>query len=240
MRGVVLAGGRGTRLKELTRVVNKHLLPVYNRPMIYYPLQILAANKIREVMIVTNPQHVSQLHDLLGTQWGGQYGDQLLLSYAVQTNPTGGIADAISLAQGFAKGGPITVVLGDNIFKGVEIAEVAEPSLAQIYVKRVRNPQQYGVVEMLDNIHVRRVVEKPANPVSDYAQTGLYVYGNSVFDKINLLSPSERGELEVTDLNNLYANEHKLVAEEVSGPWIDAGTSADELLRASHIAREVF
>lgn len=245
MVGVLLCGGRGTRLKDLTKVVNKHLLPVFDRPMCYYPLQTLYEAGIRDCLIVTNPSHVGQFHELLGDSWWNKDNDNvddldMKLSYAVQNKPTGGIADAIGLAEGFAQGEDIMVCLGDNIFIG-------DPRIkgdgfgAQIWVSHVEDPTQYGVVTFEESDFgnlVKKVVEKPKEIVSPWAQTGLYFYPDDVFDKIKNLKPSERGELEVTDLNNLYAKEGRLYANIFDGEWIDSGTNSDELLRASQLVKK--
>lgn len=229
MKGLILAGGRGTRLKELTTVVNKHLLPVWDRPMIHYPLSQVSEAGILECLIVTNPQHVDQMYRLLGDSYRGTK-----LSYAVQSNPTGGIADAVAVSEGFVRGDDLLVVLGDNLFiPYVDVKPGLPDGNAHIWGKEVEHPEQYGVIEMNG-----RVVEKPNAPISHLAQTGIYLYPPDVFEKIRSIKPSQRGELEVTDLNNLYADQKRLTVHEYEGDWIDAGTSPEELLKATLLAKE--
>lgn len=240
MKGVILAGGLATRLRPLTWVTNKHLLPIYNKPMIYFPLEAMAKAGIKDVLITTSSDHAGDFANLLKT--GEEFGLQLF--YDVQENPKGGIADAISLAQEFAKDEKILVVLGDNIFN-YNLKSAAEKFDKQgkgVMVFGVKMPTesgQYGVIEMDDKGNVLSIEEKPQNPKSDIAQTGIYMYDNSVFSYIKSLSPSQRGELEVTDLNNHYLREGSVTCEIIDW-WIDAGTSYDELLRANNmVAKKV-
>lgn len=238
MKGVILAGGLATRLRPLTWVTNKHLLPVYNKPMIYYPLEAIAKAGIKDILITSSPDHSGDFETLLKD--GSEFGVNLM--YAVQENPKGGISDAIILAENFAKGDSIMVVLGDNIFN-FNLGEARERfeqkgKGAMVFgIKMPTESGQYGVIEMDDNGNVISIEEKPAHPKSDIAQTGIYMYDSSVFDKIKNLSPSARGELEVTDLNNMYVKDGEVKCELIDW-WIDAGTSYDELLRANNLVAE--
>ena len=238
MKGVILAGGLATRLRPLTWVTNKHLLPVYNKPMIYYPLEALAKAGIEEVLITSSPDHSGDFETLLKT--GADFG--VTLFYAVQENSKGGISDAILLAEEFAKGEKITVVLGDNIFNcdlrlAREKFEQMEKGAMVFGIRMPTESKQYGVIEMDANGNVLSIEEKPQNPKSDIAQTGIYMYDETVFERIKKLSPSQRGELEVTDLNNLYLKDGGVKCEIIDW-WIDAGTSFDELLRANNLVAE--
>jgi glucose-1-phosphate thymidylyltransferase len=205
MKGVILAGGLATRLRPLTWVTNKHLLPIYNKPMIYYPLEAMSKAGIKEVLITSSPDHAGDFANLLNT--GEEFG--LRLYYAVQKNPKGGIADAISHAAEFVKDEKVLVILGDNIFN-FDLRSIAQQFDTQekgAIVFGVRMPtesQQYGVIEINDDGKVLSIEEKPEHPKSDIAQTGIYMYDSSVFEYIRSLAPSQRGELEVTDLNNYY------------------------------------
>ena len=238
MKGVILAGGLATRLRPLTLVTNKHLLPVYNKPMIYYPLEALVKAGIKEILITNSPDHSGHFASLLGA--GEEFGAKLY--YAVQKNPKGGIADAILLCEEFAAGEKIVVVLGDNIFNfnlkaAVEKFEKKEKGAMVFGVKMPTESAQYGVIEINNEGKVASIEEKPQVPKSDLAQTGIYMYDERVAQFIKKLSPSERGELEVTDLNNFYLKEGTLECEIIDW-WIDAGTSHDELLRANNLVAE--
>lgn len=234
MKGVILAGGLATRLRPLTLVTNKHLLPVYNKPMIYYPLMAMEKAGIRDVLLTSSSDHAKHFADLLGT--GDTF--HLNLTTAVQINPKGGIADAIALAKDFAKNEPILVILGDNIFSydlqsSVDRFEKAGKGAMVFGVRMPTKSSQYGVIEIDTKGTVLSIEEKPAHPKSDIAQTGIYIYDNRVFDFIQSLTPSARGELEVTDLNNIYLKEGTLLCSIIDW-WVDAGTSHDELLRANN------
>jgi glucose-1-phosphate thymidylyltransferase len=238
MKGVILAGGLATRLRPLTLVTNKHLLPVYNKPMIYYPVEAMAKAGITEVLITSSPDHSEDIEKLLGS--GEEFG--LKLMYAIQDNPKGGISDAIMLAEEFAKGEKILVILGDNIFNfdldsARQRFEQMEKGAMVFGIKMPTESGQYGVIEVDDDGNVISIEEKPEHPKSDIAQTGIYMYDQNVFSKIKNLSPSARGELEVTDLNNLYVNDSGVKCELIDW-WIDAGTSYDELLRANNLVAE--
>lgn len=238
MKGVILAGGLATRLRPLTLVTNKHLLPVYNKPMIYYPVLAMAKAGIKDVLITSSPDHSEDIEKLLKS--GDEFG--LNLTYAVQENPKGGISDAIMLAHNFAKDDKLLVILGDNIFNfDLEAARKRFEEMgkgAMLFgVKMPTESGQYGVIEVDDTGKVISVEEKPEHPKSDIAQTGVYMYDESVFDRIQGLSPSARGELEVSDLNNLYVADSTVKCEIIDW-WIDAGTSYDELLRANNLVAE--
>lgn len=237
MKGVILAGGLATRLRPLTAVTNKHLLPVYNKPMIYYPLEMMKKVGLKEVLLITSGGHVGDFANLLLS--GDEF--DLRLYYAIQQNPTGGIADAMKLAEEFAHHEPILVILGDNIFnfdlkKAVSRFDdilAKDNKGAMIFgVQRDTQARQYGVIEMDKDNKVVSIEEKPEKPKSDIAQTGIYLYDSRVFDFVRTLAPSDRGQLEVTDLNNMYLEEKSLHCEVINW-WVDAGTSHDELLLAN-------
>lgn len=233
MKGVIIAGGLATRLRPLTFVTNKHLLPVYHKPMIYYPLEAMQKAGIKEVLLTTSGDHVGHFANLL--QSGESFG--MKLYYAIQQNSKGGIADAILLAEEFATLEPILVVLGDNIFnynlKSAVDKFSATGKGAMIFgVREDTQSRQYGVIEMDKSGKVISIEEKPEHPKSEIAQTGIYIYDKQVFDFIRSLTPSERGELEVTDLNNCYLKNGQLLCETINW-WVDAGASYDELLQAN-------
>lgn len=238
MKAVILAGGLATRLRPLTLVTNKHLLPIYNKPMIYYPIEAIRKTGIKEVLISTSPDHAGAFADLLkdGSEWG------LHFYYSIQPNPKGGIANAISYAENFASKDKILVILGDNIFNydlkpTLKEFEKKEKGAIVFGVKMGNLARQYGVIEMNENNQILSIEEKPEKPKSDIAQIGIYMYDNRVFNFIKKLKPSPRGELEVTDLNNLYLKEKTLECRLIDW-WIDAGTSHDELLRANNLVKE--
>jgi glucose-1-phosphate thymidylyltransferase len=225
MKGVILAGGLATRLYPLTHATNKHLLPVYDKPMIFYPIQVLLKAGIDEILVVTGGPYAGDFIRVLqnGKELGVKH-----LEYTYQEKSDGGIADALNLAEDFADGGSIAVILGDNttdadISKGIKNFKDG----ALIYLKKVFDPERYGVpVFSKTGKKIIKIEEKPKVPKSDYAVTGLYVYDKHVFDIIKTLKPSARGQLEVTDINNAYIKEGKLKWEELDGFWTDAGTSA--------------
>jgi len=233
MQGLILAGGLATRLRPLTLVTNKHLLPIYNKPMIYYPIEAMRKAGVTDVLVTTGGESIAQFANLLKS--GEEFG--LKLYYAVQQNPKGGIADAMMLAEELTKNEPLMVILGDNIFnfnlkKIVEEFEQTKEG-AMIFGYRVKeNVNQYGIIEVDTNGKVLSIEEKPQQPKSDIAQTGIYIYDKHVFEYIHTLKPSSRGELEVTDLNNIYLRNGKLRCHVIDW-WIDAGTSYDELLKAN-------
>ena len=236
MKGVVLAGGLGSRLRPLTAVTNKHLLPVFNQPMIYYPIQTLVNAGITDIMIVTGGNSAGDFLKLLGN--GKAFGLKHL-NYTYQEGE-GGIAAALSLVEHFAGDDAICVVLGDNIIEGnIRIAADSyreQRSGAKILLKRVPDPQRFGVPE-LNGKHVLRIEEKPAQPKSDYAVIGIYMYDARVFEIIRALKPSGRGELEITDVNNAYIERGEMTWDELAGWWSDAGTF-ESLLYASNLVAE--
>jgi glucose-1-phosphate thymidylyltransferase len=236
MKGVILAGGLGTRLFPLTKITNKHLLPVHDRPMIYYPIQTLINAGIDDIMIVTGGNSAGDFLRLLGN--GAEFGLKHL-NYTYQEGE-GGIADALSLVEHFADEQPICVVLGDNVIEGnIRIAadEYRQQGKgAKILLKKVPDPQRFGVPE-LNGKAVLQIEEKPKTPKSDFAVIGIYFYDSTVFDVIRTLVPSGRGELEITDVNNHYINRGEMTWNELDGWWTDAGTF-ESLLRASNMVAE--
>ena len=248
-KGLICAGGEATRLGELTRVANKHLLPVGSWPMVYYPLQLLQLAGIAEVLLVTGKGHAGQMIDLLGDgrlapRGGGDPILELDLTYKVQTEP-GGIAQVVGMARDFAAGSPLVVVLGDNIFEFAQSAGIhawaESPSRARIFVKEVDDPENFGVVVYDDEGRVGDIVEKAGvvdtrfdEPPSAHAVVGLYCYPPDVFDVIATLTPSTRGELEITDVNRHYALAGRLDAAEVAGWWEDAGKHWQHLADIGH------
>jgi len=236
MKGVVLAGGLGTRLLPLTKVTNKHLLPVYDKPMVYYPLECLVNAGIDEVMLVTGGTSAGDFLRLLGN--GKELGLRRL-HYAYQEGE-GGIADALSLAEDFADGGKIVVVLGDNLIeKNIRRATAdffSQREGAKILLKEVPDPQRFGVPR-IDGKRIVAIEEKPQHPPSHYAVIGIYFYDGRVFDIIKTLQPSGRGELEITDVNNAYIRAGTMTYEILDGWWTDAGTF-ESLLRAGNLVAE--
>ena len=236
MKGIVLAGGSGSRLFPLTKITNKHLLPIYDRPMIYYPIQTLVDAGIHDIMIVTGGRNSGDFLRLLanGKQFGLEH-----INYTYQEGE-GGIADALTLAEHFADGQKVCVILGDNIIEG-SIREAAEhfrqhESGAHIFLKEVHDAERFGVAEISEG-RVVGIEEKPAAPKSNYAVTGIYMYDATVFDKIRGLVRSARGELEITDVNNAYIREEQISFSVLDGWWTDAGTF-DSLLRAANLVMQ--
>jgi len=243
MKGVVLAGGTGSRIFPLTKVTNKHLLPVGKCPMIYYPLAKLKEAGISEILIVTGKEHMGEVVNLLGS--GNDLG--LNLTFKVQ-DQAGGIAQALGLAENFAGKDAVTVILGDNVFEDSLcdfIANYQKQGLgAKILLQQVKHPERYGVAELDDNNQVLSIEEKPTAPKSNYCVTGIYMFDAQVFNIVKTLKPSKRGELEITDVNNTYIQQHNLSADEITGWWIDAGTfdslkKADDLVRAGKLDEQV-
>jgi glucose-1-phosphate thymidylyltransferase len=236
MKGVVLAGGTGSRLFPLTKITNKHLLPVYDKPMIYYPIQTLVDAGIRDILVVTGGRNAGDFLRLLsnGKEFGLKH-----LDFTYQEGE-GGIAEALDLAEHFADGHKICVILGDNIIEG-NIAEAVrafkeQPRGARILLKRVTDAERFGVAELAGE-RIVGIEEKPRQPKSDYAVTGIYMYDATVFEKIHTLVPSGRGELEITDVNNTYIRERTMTFSFLDGWWTDAGTF-ESLLRASNLISE--
>jgi glucose-1-phosphate thymidylyltransferase len=236
MKGIILAGGLGTRMFPLTKITNKHLLPVYDKPMIYYPLQALINAGIEDILIVTGGNYAGDFLRLLGN--GNEFGLKHI-NYTYQEGE-GGIAAALNLAEFFADKDKICVILGDNIIeknirKAVKAFEGQQEG-AMIMVKEVPDPQRFGV-PVIQGDNIIKIEEKPTSPQSPYAVTGIYLYDNSVFDIIKTLKPSGRGELEITDVNNAYIERGQLTWEILDGWWTDAGTF-ESLLRASQLVAE--
>ena len=231
-----MAGGLGTRLGALTRIVNKHLLPVYDKPMIYYPIQALVNAGIREILIVTGGRNPGDFLRLLGN--GREFGLQHI-DYTYQEGE-GGIAEALALAEPTCKGQRVCVVLGDNIIERNIIAAArdfkSQERGSKILLKNVPDPERFGVPE-IDGDRIVRIEEKPKKPKSPYAVTGIYMYDETVFDKIGKLTRSARGELEITDVNNQYIDEGTMTYAELEGWWTDAGT-IDSLRRATNLVAE--
>lgn len=234
MKGIVLAGGLGTRLRPLTLVTNKHLLPIYDRPMVLYPIETLKNSGIDEILIVCGREHVGHFMRFLGSgkEWG------VKLSYAVQDTDNGGIADALSYAEDFADEDSIAVILGDNIFEeNFQHAVATFSGGTMIFLKNVDDPKRFGVpVFSEDKKTLLRVEEKPVHPQSSYAQVGFYIVDGDVFKRIRTLAPSGRGELEMTDLINTYIDESRASFRFLEGEWLDAGTF-ETLFRASEFVR---
>lgn len=236
MKGIILAGGIGSRLYPLTRVTNKHLLPVYDKPMIFYPLQTLVDAGVRDILIVTGGQNAGDFLRLL--QNGKEFGLQQL-SFAYQEGEAG-IADALRLAEPFVKGEKICVVLGDNIIEG-DIRDAAQAfdrqeKGAMVLLKKVADPERFGV-PVFEGDRIVRIEEKPSQPKSPYAVTGIYFYDGTVFDRIRQLKPSQRNEYEITDINNSYIGEGTLTHSIMQGWWTDAGTF-ESLWHASNMVRD--
>jgi glucose-1-phosphate thymidylyltransferase len=237
MKGVVLAGGTGSRLFPLTKITNKHLLPIYDRPMIYYPIQTLVDAGIRDIMVVTGGRNSGDFLRLLAN---GKHFGLKHINYTYQEGE-GGIADALALAEHFADGQKICVILGDNIIEG-SVREAAtrfweQPHGAHILLKQVHDAERFGVAEVSGE-RVVGIEEKPRHPKSNYAVTGIYMYDATVFEKIRTLVPSGRGELEITDVNNAYIREGAMSFSYLDGWWTDAGTF-DSLLRAANLVAQL-
>ncbi len=237
MKGVILAGGLGTRLMPCTKVTNKHLLPVYDKPMIYYPLKTLVSAGLEDIMIVTGGNYAGDFLRLLGN--GQEFGLKDI-SYTYQEGE-GGIADALKLTENFIDNDKVIVMLGDNIIED-DISDAIKEFKkqergARIFLKEVSDPERFGVAEIREG-NVINIEEKPKKPRSNYAVAGLYMYDSDVFKIIGTLKPSERGELEITDVNNEYIRRGIMTYSILKGWWSDAGTSFEALFRASHLIRE--
>src|SRR5216683_116197 len=240
MKGIVLAGGSGSRLYPITTVVSKQLLPVFDKPMIYYPLSVLMFAGIRDILVITTPQDAPLFRRLLGD--GSELG--LAFSYATQDRPRG-LADAFIVGRDFIGGDRVALILGDNIFYGHGLTEILQraasrPSGATIFAHKVRDPQRYGIVEFDATGAAKRIVEKPKNPTSPYAVTGLYFYDKEVVDIARDLKPSPRGEIEITDVNSRYLELGKIHVETLGRgyTWFDAGTP-QSLLQASEFVHTI-
>lgn len=235
MKGIILAGGMGTRLYPSSLVINKHLIPVYDKPMIYYPLSTLMLAEIRDILIISTPQHLSLFQNLLGNghQWG------LDFSYAEQPKAAG-IPQAFTIGKDFIGNDPICLILGDNIFQGAGLEERLKNAKknfngATVFAYYVESPQRYGIVELDKNSKAINIIEKPLNPKSNYAVTGIYFYDNQVIEAANAIQPSKRGELEISDVNTWYMQKQQLQVEILGRgfSWFDMGTH-QSLLHASN------
>ncbi|MFC4765809.1 sugar phosphate nucleotidyltransferase [Effusibacillus consociatus] len=236
MKGIILAGGTGSRLYPLTKVTNKHLLPVGKYPMIYYPLYKLLKGGIQEILIITGREHMGDVVNLLGS--GREFG--VTFTYKVQDHP-GGIAHALGLAEKFVQGELMTVILGDNVFSDDILPYIEkfreQGKGAKILIKHVEDPRRYGVVELNGN-KIASIEEKPRVPKSNYAVTGIYMYDSNVFDIIKSLKPSDRGELEITDVNNAYIVRNELTYDVLQGWWTDTGTHSS-LFQANGLVKDM-
>lgn len=235
MKGVITAGGLGTRLRPLTNITNKHLLPVYDKPMILYPLETLRDSGVNEIMVVCGREYAGHFMNFLGS--GQAYG--VKLSFAVQDTNNGGIADAMRYAEDFADGGSIAVILGDNIFEDCFTEAVKSfRKGAHVFLKEVDDPERFGV-PVFDDLGKRiiRLEEKPKNPKSRFAQTGIYLFDTDVFSIIKNVKPSERGELEITEVVNAYCEQDMLQFSYVKGFWSDAGTFETLIKAGNWVAR---
>lgn len=235
MKGIILAGGSGTRLYPITKSISKQIIPVYDKPMIYYPLSVLMLAGIRDILVISTPKDIVLYKDLLGD--GSQLG--IKISYEIQPSPDG-LAQAFIIGEKFIGSDNVCLVLGDNIFYGYSFGKILQDTAklkdgAVVFGYYVKDPERYGVVEFDEKGNAISLEEKPANPKSNYAVTGLYFYSNDVVAKAKTLKPSPRGELEITDLNRLYLNENRLRVELMGRgmAWLDTGTH-DSLLQASN------
>src|SRR3989344_3814665 len=220
IKGIILAGGNATRLRPLTKITSKQLLPVYDRPMIYYPINTLVSSGIKDILIIISPQYSGHFLNLLGS--GKDFGARF--SYAIQEEPRG-LADAFILGEDFLDNDNVTMILGDNIFDNHGFSKEIKSfkSGAMIFAKKVSDPERFGVVEFDKDGNVLSIVEKPKKPKSDYAVVGLYTYDSKVVNYAKSLTPSERGEIEITDLNNIYLKKGELKVKLLKGIWADAG-----------------
>lgn len=233
MRGIILSGGSGTRLRPLTKITSKQLLPIYHRPMIYYPLNTLIKAGIKEILIIVAPERAGDYLNLLGS--GKEFG--VKFTYEIQDKPEG-LAQAFIIAENFIDDEDVTMILGDNIFEDDFVDEIKNFSGgAKIFAKHVPDPERFGVVKFDENMKAQEIVEKPQDHLSNYAVTGLYVYDNKVVKIAKEMKPSPRGELEITDVNNWYLQKGELNVAMVNGEWLDAGTF-DSLLKAQTFAKE--
>lgn len=233
MKGIILSGGASTRLRPCTKITSKQLLPVYNRPMIYYPINTLIKAGIKDILIIISPERSGDYLNLLGS--GRQFGAKF--SYEIQDKPEG-LAQAFIIGSNFIGKDNVAMILGDNIFEDNFSKDIKNfKKGAKIFAKEVPDPERFGVVEFGKNMKVISIEEKPTKPKSNYCVTGLYVYDNKVIEMVKNVKPSARGELEITDLNNLYLKAGELRAAMVPGAWIDTGTF-DSLLEAQILAKD--
>ncbi len=233
MRGIILSGGSGTRLQPLTKITSKQLLPIYNRPMIYYPLNTLIKAGIKEILVIVAPERAGDYLNLLGS--GRQFG--VKFTYEIQDKPEG-LAQAFIIGENFIDQEDVAMILGDNIFEDDFSEEIKNFSGgAKIFAKEVPDPERFGVVKFNEQLEAEKIVEKPQEYLSNYAVTGLYLYDHRVVEVAKNIKPSERGELEITDVNNYYLEDKSLSVAKVKGSWLDAGTF-DSLLAAQIFAKE--
>jgi glucose-1-phosphate thymidylyltransferase len=233
MRGIILSGGSGTRLRPLTKITSKQLLPVYNRPMIYYPLNTLIKAGIKEILIIVAPERAGDYLNLLGS--GKKFG--VKFTYEIQDKPEG-LAQAFIIGENFIDNEDVVMILGDNIFEDDFSEEIKSfQGGAKIFAKKVDDPERFGVVKFNSEMKAEKIVEKPQEYLSDYAVTGLYIYDKRVIDLAKTMKASARGELEITDVNNWFLEKGELAVAEVKGEWLDAGTF-DSLLKAQNFAKE--
>jgi glucose-1-phosphate thymidylyltransferase len=237
MKGVLLAGGTGSRLSPLTKITNKHLLPVYDRPMIYYPIETLRKAGITEILLIAGKGHAGDFLELLGS--GQELG--VHLSYEVQEHP-GGIAHALKMAEAFVDGEAFTVVLGDNVYCDSLSEQIqgfaTSGNGAHVFLKEVEHPESYGVARFDEEGRLVEIVEKPSNPPSSYAVTGCYCYEPGVFDLLRHIQPSARGEMEISDVNDHYAKSGRLSHSILQDFWGDCGESIDGLLEVSYMLKQ--
>lgn len=233
MKGIILAGGSGTRLRPLTLVTSKQLLPIYNKPMIFYPLETLLKAGIKDILVIVAPDHAGDFLKLLGS--GKDFGCKF--TYEIQDKPEG-LAQAFVIGENFIGDDDVTLILGDNLYEDNFLESIQSfKSGGRVFVKKVVDPERFGVAEFDENKRVISIEEKPKMPKSDYAVTGIYIYDNTVVQKAKSLAPSARGELEITDLNNVYLKEGTLDVAFVEGKWLDTGTF-ESLHEAIEFARE--
>lgn len=233
MRGIILSGGSGTRLRPLTKITSKQLLPIYNRPMIYYPLNTLIKAGIKEILIIVAPERAGDYLNLLGS--GKEFG--VKFTYEIQDHPEG-LAQAFIIGENFIDQEDVVMILGDNIFEDdISAAIKSFKSGAKIFAKKVPDPERFGVVKFNDKMKAEKIVEKPQEYLSDYAVTGLYIYDHRIIQIAKDMKPSARGELEITDVNNWFLERGELDVAIVEGEWLDAGTF-DSLLKAQNFAKE--
>lgn len=233
MRGIILSGGSGTRLRPLTKITSKQLLPVYHRPMIYYPLNTLIKAGIKEILIIVAPERAGDYLNLLGS--GKEFG--VKFTYEIQDKPEG-LAQAFIIGENFIDNEDVVMILGDNIFEDDFSEEIKSfKGGAKIFAKKVPDPERFGVVQFDDKFQAQKIVEKPKEYLSDYAVTGLYIYDKRVIQIAKDMKASERGELEITDVNNWFLAKKELSVAEVKGEWLDAGTF-ESLLKAQNFAKE--